>query len=556
MFTLSKLLQFPIFAQAKVVAGEKGLDNSIEWSHIIDVPDVVEMVGEGRQLILTTGQGLPQAPQAQSQFIADLAAAGLSGIIISVGGKFLQEIPQPFISAADKLGFPVITIPRDLRFVDITRLIHEKIISRQYALLKESDHIHQTLTQIVLEGGGLQDLANALSDLVERSVTIEDPDLNLLAHATHGEIDRARLESIESGGTPKVIRRFVKEQGILDKVKNSLKPMPVPAFPEHGMTKRIVAPILVERQLYGYLWFIAGQSPLDEADTMAIERAAIVAALTMLKDTAVRQTEARLQADVISQLLSGNPHTPALEDKANRLGLNLKQPQRVLLLRPPVATLPSLRLADKLKPVLQKVTSEFIIQIRGQNMILILSDAVDAKALGQSLLNALPGLKIGVGNTAPTLINLSQSYQEAKEALEIGLLLNDISDIHCFEDLGLLHWLYQLPPEAKPGNRYAARIQVLAAEEKAARAELLRTLEVFLDYGANAAETARAMKIHRNTLTYRLKQIENYTQLSLNDPKTRLNLQVAVKALRLEGRKTKAEGGRLKDEGGRDKINK
>jgi DNA-binding PucR family transcriptional regulator len=62
---------------------------------------------------------------------------------------------------------------------------------------------------------------------------------------------------------------------------------------------------------------------------------------------------------------------------------------------------------------------------------------------------------------------------------------------------------------------------------------LLRTLEVFLDYGANAAETARAMKIHRNTLTYRLKQIENYTQLSLNDPKTRLNLQVAVKAFRL-----------------------
>ena len=248
MFTLAKLLQFPIFAQAKVVAGEKGLDNPIEWSHIIDVPDVVEMVGEGRQLILTTGQGLPQLSQAQSQFIADLAEAGLSGIIISVGGKFLQEIPQPFISAADKLGFPIITIPRDLRFVDITRLIHEKIVSRQYALLKESDHIHQTLTRIVLEGGGLQDLANALSELVERSVTIEDPGLNLLAHATHGEVDRARLESIEGGGTPKVIRRFVKEQGILDKVKNSLKPMSVPAFPEHGMTKRIVAPILVERQ--------------------------------------------------------------------------------------------------------------------------------------------------------------------------------------------------------------------------------------------------------------------------------------------------------------------
>ncbi|HHJ06794.1 MAG TPA: hypothetical protein ENK24_04770, partial [Anaerolineae bacterium] len=249
MLTLDKLLQFPIFERAKVLAGAKGLDNPIEWSHIIDVPNIIEMVGEGRQLIITTGQGLPKSAPAQKKFIAELAAAGLSGIIISVGGKFLQKIPRAFISAADALDFPIITIPSDVRFVDITRLIHEKIVSRQYALLKESDHIHQTLTQIVLEGGGLQDLADALSELVERSVTIEDPALNLLAHATHGKIDRARLESIEGGGTPEVIRRFVREKGILDKVKNSLKPMPVPAFPEHGMTKRIVAPILVEKQL-------------------------------------------------------------------------------------------------------------------------------------------------------------------------------------------------------------------------------------------------------------------------------------------------------------------
>ena len=128
---------------------------------------------------------------------------------------------------------------------------------------------------------------------------------------------------------------------------------------------------------------------------------------------------------------------------------------------------------------------------------------------------------------------MAQSYQEAKEALKIGLLLNDAQPVYSFDNLGFLHWLYQLSPQARANNRYTKRIQVLADEEKAARAELLRTLEVFLDYGANAAETARALKIHRNTLTYRLKQIENYTHLSLNDPQTRVNLHVAVKAFRL-----------------------
>jgi len=535
MLTLRELLRNPIFAQAKVVAGEKGLNQTIEWSHIIDVPEVVEMASGLRQLIITTGQGLPHEPEAQAQFIADLAQAGLAGMVISVGGKFFQQIPETFITAADRWNFPIITIPRQVRFLDITRIIHEQIISHQYALLKQSDHIHQTLTHIVLEGGGMQELAEALARLVNRAVTIEDLELNVLAYAGHGEIDRARQESIEAGGTPDVIRRFVQEQGILDRLQQSLRPAFVPAWPEHGMTKeRIVAPIVVERKVYGYMWLIAGDEPLNELDTMAIERAAIVAALLMLKETAVQQTEARLQADVLSQLLSEHPHSLALADKAERLGLNLNQPHRVMLLRPPAGTLPSLRLANKLRPVVQRHTTRAILQPLGPNLVLVFPAAVNPHELAHNLLATLPDLKIGIGSTAPALSDLARSYRQAEESLEIGVALNNHASIFNFEELGFLHWLYHLPPEARSGNRYAERIKILATEERAARAQLLRTLEVFLDCGGNAAETARVLNIHRNTLTYRLRQIETCCGVSLNDPETRLNLQIAVKAYRLE----------------------
>ncbi|MDH5573647.1 MAG: PucR family transcriptional regulator ligand-binding domain-containing protein, partial [Gammaproteobacteria bacterium] len=73
MLTLAELLQDSIFSQAEVVAGKNGLNTIIEWSHIIDVPEVVEMVGSGNQLIITTGQGLPQKTEEQAEFIAKLA---------------------------------------------------------------------------------------------------------------------------------------------------------------------------------------------------------------------------------------------------------------------------------------------------------------------------------------------------------------------------------------------------------------------------------------------------------------------------------------------------
>ncbi len=153
---------------------------------------MVGHVGAGH-LVITTGQGLPKTDEAQTQFITELTQAGIAGMVISVGKRF-HQIPPAIITTADQCHFPIITLPWHKRFVDITRVIHEQVISRQYALLKKSDHIRQTFSQIVLEGGKLPELAKALAQLVERSVTIEGPNLKLLAYADFDEADLARQQ--------------------------------------------------------------------------------------------------------------------------------------------------------------------------------------------------------------------------------------------------------------------------------------------------------------------------------------------------------------------------
>jgi len=259
-----------------------------------------------------------------------------------------------------------------------------------------------------------------------------------------------------------------------------------------------------------------------------------MAALTMFNTEAIRQTEARLQSDLIAQLLSGQTETLSLKDRANRLGLDLQQPQRVALLKPPAEVLPSLRLANQLSQSIRDLTPKHIIQPRGQLLILILPDQVNANQLSRTLIETLPGLKVAIGGSAPALVNLAKSYQEAEEALEIGLALATTQDIYDFDNLGFLPWLYHLPHQVRAVNPYIQRIDKLATEERAARAQLLQTLEVYLDCGNNASETSRLLGIHRNTLTYRLKQIEAYCDVSLARPEVRLNLQIAIKAYHLQ----------------------
>ncbi len=102
-----------------------------------------------------------------------------------------------------------------------------------------------------------------------------------------------------------------------------------------------------------------------------------------------------------------------------------------------------------------------------------------------------------------------------------------------FEELGLLHWLYHVPPEQQTGNLFLEHIRKLAAYDTDQNKELVKTLETYLDHGGSLAEASQALYIHRNTLLHRVDRIESLCRVDLRDPLQRLNLHVAVKYYRL-----------------------
>jgi purine catabolism regulator len=55
--------------------------------------------------------------------------------------------------------------------------------------------------------------------------------------------------------------------------------------------------------VYGYIWIVAGDHPLTELDELAIDHAATVAALALLKDQAVRESQQAMRGDLLTQLL-------------------------------------------------------------------------------------------------------------------------------------------------------------------------------------------------------------------------------------------------------------
>ena len=93
-----------------------------------------------------------------------------------------------------------------------------------------------------------------------------------------------------------------------------------------------------------------------------------------------------------------------------------------------------------------------------------------------------------------------------------------------------------MTPETQADNIYLTYIQALHKYDQDRDAELVKTLETYLEHGGALVDTAEALFIHRNTLLHRLERIESLCQIDLRHPLQRLNLYAAVKSYRLHGR--------------------
>jgi PucR family transcriptional regulator, purine catabolism regulatory protein len=540
--TLKFALQhLDILAQARVVAGEGGLDRPIRWAHIVDLPDVSPWVREG-DLLLTTAFALKDNPEAQAALIPILAGKGLCGMIVALGTYF-YNIPQEMISLANELDFPILTLPWEIPFVEVTQAIHEYILRQQFEHIGKSLHIHEVLSRLVLEGKSLDDIVESLANLLNRSVTIEDPSLRVLAHASLGPIDELRRRSIHEGRTPAEFVAYLEEQGIFERLKEDPRPQRIPSIPELGMTmERTIAPIVVGSNLYGYVWIIATEGPLTELDFLAIEQAATVAALAFTRQQAVFEAEQRIKSGLLDDLLDLDTHQDIHTLRQTLQKLGLQRGYQVLVLgefsQNPMG---ALTLASLVERELALLDLQATIVQRLNRLIVLLATPDSRKGLAisnrilQSAMQQGDPLVVGLSRGSNDETQIRQCYVEAAEAFRVGRLLSgNLPGVWPFEKLGFLHWIHQIPRETLTSSHYYQLICEIAEHDRLQGDEYLKTLEAYLDCNGNKQQVSQKLFIHRNTLRQRLQKLNNTWEIDFEDAYSLANLYIALKLRRLK----------------------
>lgn len=118
-------------------------------------------------------------------------------------------------------------------------------------------------------------------------------------------------------------------------------------------------------------------------------------------------------------------------------------------------------------------------------------------------------IKVGVSPPVNSSFELIASAQEALQILEVGEKIYSDRKVFRRSDLGIM-------PLLLSDNLVAKKSLASEILEHLTDAELLETLQAFLVSNLNLTQTAEQLKIHRNTVIYRLDKI---TELLNRDPR-------------------------------------
>lgn len=524
--TVRDTLQIGGLREATVLAGHKGLDRLVEFVDVMEMPDVEEWVKPG-MMLLTTFYAIRSDPQAQVDLVRIMAQRGAAALVLEPT-LYLGEVPQEILAAADTWNLPVLQVPPSVSWIQISTPVLGAITNSQAAALKASEEIRREMTAVVLEGKGLSAITDLLSKWVELPVAILLEGGELLA--------RSLPPSSRAEERP----------------------------PSLGDAHTWL--IRVGKQVLGYLAVWNGGANLDELQAAAVDTCLTTAALELMKQRAIEETETRLRAELLEDFLDGQfTSEHSITSRASRFGWDFRHKRLVMVADIDQFEQYCLTNAHKgeehvqqVKNAVWKLVSQAVRRQAGEKTILEpVSDSIIilpefpgappheivphslalAHAVMENLRAAPAGItmSIGIGRPCSHFRDLPRSYRQAKEALRIGAAAYGQGRITPYDELGVYRLLALLEGHEELRQFYEETIAPLDRHDRKNRTSLAETLDAFLRYDGNVTRTARALYVHRNTLKYRLARIREILGDNLHDGEKKLRLMLALKIKRLLG---------------------
>lgn len=482
--TLADIVAMPNLGLT-VVAGQQALSNPVIWTHVSELEDPGPWL-EGGELLVVNGFGIPEDAAGQVEYVTRLAKHRLAGLAVSVRAP---DLSGDMISVANALNFPILRIPRQVPFIELSYLVASASEKSIRGRLSRHLRIFETLR--------LRNSADAnIAEIYQQMEQVSGYQLSLLTPA----------------GRP-----------LLPQLPRVPEALDIEALKEtkdlHVTPMGYVIPLLVGSRVTAYLLGeeLPGRPP---GGLVSLQYVSTIAVLDAIENQRQREVRHRLGSAVLLSALEGELIGDELLSKF--LAMDLSEDVETYFLafetidREDLEILVRDWLADReVRHLLLQLDSLFaLVQCTSEVLEELASDF---------------GLNIGVSARA----SLTYPIERLRSQAVWGLTLADKNSrgevIKSDEQLGLSRWLNQ---DAETMTRLAVEIlQPVREHDARDGAELMLSLIVYFRHHGKVRPAAAELFVHEHTLNYRLRKVEQITGRDLRNYRDMFELWLAVESI-------------------------
>ncbi len=523
--TVRDVLNNPKFKDMKVLAGENGLNKKVRSITVMDALDSLPWT-RGDEIVLSSGYIFKINGDHFYTMIEDMNRVGIAALFIKLK-RFFDKLPEEIVRIADELNFPIVEVPVELAFIEVINPALLQIIDHQSRVLRISEKIHRTFTDIVINNEDTQVIINVLSDTLNEDILYYDLNFQKMYFS-------------------KSIKKVPSDIGDFN-----LK---------HVLETYHYYVIGVNNETYGYIIYLKCKEatiPSDDYNALTHANTAII--LDVQKKISSMQIEDRHKNEFVQDLIMNNIK---FEDEVKKRAAiygwefskdicamvvdidNFKDEylklehkisnDRLELIRKRIFKNSKEVVKTYFKDAVYGEFSDSIVFLIQPNDMKPKTLSCYLKKIGDEIRNVIFRnfeftVTVGFGDFKDSIMDIHKSYNEAIISIKIGGIIYKKNATILYKELGVYRLLYSIYKNEEAKEFYTSSLEKIIEHDEKYNSEFLKTLICILENHWNLKDSAKDMYIHYNTIKYRYKKICELLNEDLNENETRLKLSLALK---------------------------
>ena len=258
-------------------------------------------------------------------------------------------------------------------------------------------------------------------------------------------------------------------------------------------------------------------------------------AVTQIRCLCTAYKEKYNKTDFLQGLMTGGIPAYDIAERAARLHISPEEKRVLFLLE---ARHIDETATEILKNMFPAQTKTYLVPVAENTLALLRplrsgETEADSRRIARTIVDtlsteALIRVQLAYSFVSENLTELPEAFRETSLALKVGKLFYSEQTVFPYNELGIGRLIYQLPVSLC--ENFLKEIFGPDVPESFDE-ETLGTINRFYQNNLNIAETSRQLHMHRNTLIYRLEQIEKRTGLDVRLFEDAMTFKIAIMVL-------------------------